>query len=576
MPSNKYISIGETTLFKSSGLAVDKAELGEDGTRIITKDNTVYLMGGTDHGSLYAVYDFMATTFHYEQYGYDCMTIDKNVKDLKLYNYDVKNIPDIPLRAENYGFLTGDPANDYDKTMLGYRFRMVKSRGEYFMPVYSAFTTQSSVAKSTNTNTYLPYDTYSAEHPDWFSNNCRSGEYQFCYTARGNEEEWKLMTEECAKKIQFSMTVCTPETNPEMNVITLTMEDNFQTCTCEKCMELKEEYGTEAGAVVRFMNRVGELVDEWQNKPENAAYRRENFKIIFFAYNSFEQPPVKKNGAGNYEPIDQSVVCRDNVGVYLAIANNFEFQKSLFDDINEVGRAQMEGWNVLSDFIYLWLYETNFYNFMYFYDSFDFFNEDAYRYIVDLKPDMFFAQGQMYDGATGTTWSNLKTYLNAKLSWDSSLNQAELMDNWFNAMYRDAAPEMKKYFYAVRLFNSTVLEKNGFYKLRSNYQKLDIPAYWPLAVLEGWVEACDRAKLAVEKYKTNNVELYRSICNHIEAEAVSPLYMIVKLHGTKISSAYKEQLLVRLRQAVADLNIEKKRVEEGWAAPYFTDELDNL
>ena len=62
----KYISIGETSLLASSGLTIDREELGADGVRIITKDNTVYLVGGSDYGSLYAVYDFMQIVFHYE------------------------------------------------------------------------------------------------------------------------------------------------------------------------------------------------------------------------------------------------------------------------------------------------------------------------------------------------------------------------------------------------------------------------------------------------------------------------------------------------------------------------------
>ena len=573
--SNKYVSIGETSLLETSGIEIDREELGKDGVRIVTKDNTVYLVGGSDYGSLYAVYDFMKVAFHYEQYFADCMEIDKNVTDLKLYDFNVKNIPDIPLRPINYGFLkTG--SEDYDESMLGYRLRIAKDRGEYFMPIFSDYKTTSYSAKSTNTNTYLPYNTYYETHSDWFSNNCINGEYQLCYTAHGNEAELQLMLEECAKKIQFSMQHFTPEKYPDMNVVTLTMEDNFQTCSCSECLRLASDdmYGTEAGAVVIFMNRLGEIIEQWQNKPENAAYKRDNFKLIFFAYNSFENPPVKQNENGEYEPINENIRCRENVGVYLAICNNIEFQKSFFDEINELGREQLEGWSTLTDFLYFWTYETNFKYYMYFYDSFDFFNTQAYQYIASFKPEMFFAQGQEASGDSGTTWNNLKAYLNAKLSWDSSLDTNTLIDNWFKAMYHEAAPVMKDYFYAMRLYNASLLEKRSLYKVRSNYTDIAKRQYWPLATLESWIKACDNAKLAVEKYKTKNPELYQSICNHIETEAVSPIYTILTLHKNQISSTRKAELTDRIVRDIVDLGMERKRITEH--SGFFSDVIANL
>lgn len=572
-PTNKYISIGETALLQSSGLQIDRKELTADGVRILTKDDTIYLVGGSDYGSLYAVYDFMKVVFHYEQYFSDCMEIDKNVTDLKLYDFDVKDIPDIPLRPINYGFLKDD-SDDYDAKMLGYRLRIAKDRGEYFMPIFSAFDVKSSSAKSTNTNTYLPYNTYFDAHDEWFSTNCINGEYQLCYTAHGDETELQLMLEECAKKIQFSMQYFTPEKYPDMNVVTLTMEDNFQTCSCDKCLELANQYGTEAGAVIIFMNRLGEMIEEWQNLPENAPYRRENFKLIFFAYNSFENPPVVMNEEGEYEPIDSQMICRENVGVYLAICNNIEYQKSFFEEINDLGREQLEGWSVLTDFMYFWTYETNFKYYMYFYDSFNFFNTEAYQYIASFKPAMFFAQGQEASGASGTTWNNLKAYLNAKLAWDSSLNTDELTENWFNAMYKEAATEMKEYFYSMRLYNTALLEKYGLYKIRSNYTEIAKKQYWSLATLENWVNVCDQAKLAVQKYKTSNPKLYQSICNHIETEAVSPIYMILTLHKNQISPNYKNELIARLSQDIVDLNLESKRITEH--SGFLTDVIAEL
>ena len=55
----KYISLGNTKLLETAALEVDYTELGTQGVRILTKDKSVYLIGGGSQGVLYAVYDFM-------------------------------------------------------------------------------------------------------------------------------------------------------------------------------------------------------------------------------------------------------------------------------------------------------------------------------------------------------------------------------------------------------------------------------------------------------------------------------------------------------------------------------------
>ena len=66
--TNKYISIGETKMLDSADITMDYEKLGVEGVRIVTKDNTIYLVGGSDQGTLNAVYDFMQIVFNFEIY----------------------------------------------------------------------------------------------------------------------------------------------------------------------------------------------------------------------------------------------------------------------------------------------------------------------------------------------------------------------------------------------------------------------------------------------------------------------------------------------------------------------------
>lgn len=51
----------------------------------------------------------------------------------------------------------------------------------------------------------------------------------------------------------------------------LGIEDNIPTCGCDSCLAVKKAHSNaDSAAVLMFVNRVGEKVMEWMNKPENA------------------------------------------------------------------------------------------------------------------------------------------------------------------------------------------------------------------------------------------------------------------------------------------------------------------
>ena len=381
-----YISIGETQMLKDSGIEIDYNELKTDGVRIVTVGNNIFLCGARDSGTIYSVYDFMQVTFNYSQYTPDYFEIDKDVKDVKLLNYNVKNIPDIDLRANGFDYHNPGSSN-YDYSHFGYRMRMEKGRGYHFMPVYRLYDYSSQSVTSTNTNTYVPYDVWSVEHPKWFSNKCSSGKYQLCYTGHGDVEERAALVAEVAKKIEFSLMHFTPDLYPELNVITFTMEDNFNTCECEECQRQSEKYGAQSGPLNVFVNDVGALVEEWMNQPENEPYKRDDFHIIYFAYNAYDPAPAKQDANGNWVPTYPEVKLRSNVGVYFAEINIIDYQKSLFHPDNQQGKDAFDAWEAISDFMYYWTYETNFSYYLYPYDSFSF-NNSKKVYFNNLIPSI--------------------------------------------------------------------------------------------------------------------------------------------------------------------------------------------
>ncbi len=557
--NTKYISIGRTTLLESAGISIEQKVLGQDGHRIVTKDKNVYLCGGLDEGTLFSVYTFMSITFNYETYYLDCMQIERcSEKFLKAY--DVTDIPDFQHRGRNGNILVTE-SFDYDESMFGYRMRYYGARGYNLMPVHSQFDAASTRGASTNITYWYPETVYKVEgsenyHPNWFSVN---GGGQACFTARGDETEYQAMLDEALKKIIFSLSVYTPDEYPHYNAISMTQADNQNYCTCESCSKIAKEYQTQAAVQLFFLNDLAEMLDEWlENNTDHIGYR-EDFTIYMFAYQYTITAPARYNAVTKtYEGIDGfkgKMEVHDRVGAYMAITN-MDGQFSLFDDTNSEGRTNVDKWCALTDNIMFWHYGTNFRNFLWMYDSFALFTPEAYAWFANRSNRHWFQQQQDGSKGTNTAWHNLKVYLDSKLSWDTSLNMDELVDNWFNAMFEDAAPRMKRLFMVQRQYMREVII--GEYLLHGKGDgrpNLAQAEYWSLAMLEGWLNTMETAKQDVARYQITDPELYTRICQHIDSEEISVLYVILDTQMGKLNADKKAEYISRLKNIMLDQDL---------------------
>jgi len=565
---NKYISIGETSLLSSADIELDKKSLGLDGGRVVTKDKSVYICGGGDTGTLFMVYTFMDITFNYETYYTDCMEIDTNVKEKALKAYNVTDIPDFQMRGWNNHILT-ESHTDYDENMFTERMRYVGSRAYSFMTIHTnpdgkyEGAVQTSGA-STNSTKWLPPTIYNDEikypeayHWKWFSTEGN----ELCFTARGDEAELEAMLDECLWKATYSLMKYTPEEYPLKTVMTLTQQDNTQYCRCEACKEKADEFGGMVGVYIDFMNKLAERIENWMNEPENAAYKREDFTLLFFGYSYTKYAPVKYNAETEaYEPL---IKCRDNVGVFLATGG--EMQQKLTSKANEDFLQNIDKWGLVTDNIYFWFYGANHRNYMWFYDSFEHYTPEFYSHMATRSNRMIFVQGQEACKGTLSTFNNLKVYLESKLEWDTSLDMGELIDDFFNAMYKEAAPVMKKVYMQMRADMQDMLaryEKFG----AGNRPDFGSREYWPLAKLEGWLNEMDEAKKLVERYKTLNPELYEDICQHIEAECIAPLYLVIDCNLPYLSTVKANEYINRIRYDIEWMGLQNMTITESASA----------
>lgn len=562
---NLYISLGDTALYETSGLTVDKTALSAQGLRIITKDKTVYIVGGSDQGVLYGVYTFMEQNFNFDTYTATVRSYDR-VNDFPLKKYDITDIPDIKSRSNSTQSLSLS-STDYDEDNYGNRMRFSSSG---LIPVFKDYdvTSEQKWGVHNTASHVLPITTWYETHPKWFSDSSEKTnglESQLCYTAHGDEAEYEAMILEAVKKMQFSIENCSDSLWKNQRGIAFGINDNRHFCTCKDCLSATEKYGSPSGAAIVMQNEIAERLQEWMKSlPDDHPRKDENIKVYFTAYYQFSVAPAKYDAAADkYVPTSEEVKLRDNVVCYLCYID-INYQKSMFDEANKNIIEQSLAWKSCGNNLEYYVYNNNYQYQQYFYDSFSFYTAEMYRFIAEINPGYFYILGQSRMPCRPTAWNNLKIYLDSKLSWNSSLDYDALVDKWFKGVYKDVWQIMKEQFIATRThymstFTASGMNGNGF----TGHNRVENKKYWQLPVLNEWINTYDSAIKAAEKYKEADYATYKRICDHIELECLSPLIIKATLYYNEISETEKAALRNRLQADIDTLAVGEMRFSEA-------------
>lgn len=538
--SVKAISIGETNLFKATDIQLDKKVLGNDGFKLVTKEDDVFLCGGGDYGSMYAVYEFLWHTLGFKQYGYDCYTLT-NTPNIQLKNFQVTEIPDFAYRSDSSGYQRADAT--------------VSRR----MRVHEVNWGTVDGVQWHNSFLWVPYD---EAHPLWYAD---SGA-QLCYTAHGNEQELELMLNRALETFKKEY-----QKKPDMQAITFTQEDVHDWCTCTTCTQYKNDYGTDSAVLIPFMNKLSEKMENWvkslHTEEPNYEY---NIDLLFFAYNSTTNAPAKKNSETNaYEPLDESLKFSEHVAVYYAPIY-LDYQQSIYSKQNQVYYENMLAWDALSSKVYLWIYSTNFKKYWIPYDTYNA-TQELFQFLAARDCIYLKNQGQFNSEQIGlTAWHNLKSFLDIELAWNANADVMELTENFFDAMYGKASKTMLDFYYSYRTYSLKLMNEGKFLGSFSVYNDNMLNSnYWSYPVLKQWMGYIDKALSEIEYLKAADPIAYQAYYDHIVAERVSIAYMMLEIYEAKLTLDYKEFLLNVIEEDCTRLSIAKIS-ETGSVSEYLS------
>lgn len=380
----KYFSIGDTAIKTAAGVTTTFDEVNRAGYKVVTYGDAIVMAGENDKSSTYAVYGFLGKQFGLEIYGEDVYEI-RQTTDAKLVDLNWTDIPDIPFRCGGISY------SWYGTTEYMSRMRWdVMSEGWGLV-----------------THTYfkiLPPSEYLADHPDWYDDP--ESPLAICQT----NEEMKAQFIENVKQIILD--------TPDCTYYMLGHEDGGPFCNCDGCNAVRAQYnGVNSALMMIFTNDVVRKINAWA--AETIPDRRLEF--VTFAYTTTEAPPVEYDQeTQTYYPInhDEKLLAEHNLGIQIAPIGSHISVPYLE---NSTSKPVFEGWDVISDKLYVWAYSAPFSNYMVPFDGFGAFKQN-YQDYVDMGIEYVLEQG--FISSWVPNWHELRGYLNSKLMWDTSLDTA--------------------------------------------------------------------------------------------------------------------------------------------------------
>lgn len=510
----KYISIGQTKLLTSSGITID-SNLGESGIQLVTKGKSVFMFGNTKFGTLYSIYEFLEHQFNFRSYAVDEIRIDLDVTELALLDFEITYMPTFDYRVGSIGEL-------WNGTTFTRRMRMHTNDDVWIklggLAYHNFFAT-------------VPPSQYKADHPEWFSADGR----QLCLMADPDG-----LKEVVVQQMKRYITA-----NPSANVLSFTQEDVNLWCDCEVSNGLKEHYGTNAGEMIIFLNMVGEEIENWLAVEDP----NREVTILMFAYHKTEEAPARfDEELQKYVPIDDRVILRNNVGVLYAPIYA-EHYYDYYHETNLNASETMKKWNALTDNMYLWSYGTYFFDYLMPFDSFNSL-QGKYKFAEEHNTKYVFDQGT-YNQSKGTDWFRLKQFLIAELQWNVHQDMNQLIDEFAENYFKDAAQPMLDYLESYRAWHAYIAVEEGLMGQVVQPGVL-LRKHFPQGVINEWMGYIDEAYASISHLEKSEPGLYKLLKDRITLESLSPRYMLIELYSVYYSAEEYRDMLDSLK---ADVNM---------------------
>lgn len=221
-PVNTEISIGSTNRVPEAKL---KTAMAPDEFLIRTEGKKLLIIGGIHKGTYYGVVDVLEKHLGCRIYAPDVEYVPQN-KTILLSPLNYSDKPVNALRIVHGSF--NDNAA-YKEWMRLDNIHEVFADG-YYVHTF---------------NRLVPWETYFGPHPEYFA--YMNGKRIIDQLCMSNPDVLQLVIDKLAVDMAKQ---------PDKKIWSVSQNDNFSYCQCDKCLEVIVEEGAPSGPLLRFVNKV--------------------------------------------------------------------------------------------------------------------------------------------------------------------------------------------------------------------------------------------------------------------------------------------------------------------------------
>lgn len=402
-----------------------------------------------------------------------------------------------------------------------------------------------------NTLHYLPEETYRSKHPSWYytyTDSINVERTQICPTAGGKSSEFNAMVKAIAENMMVQINAYPTIENISFSIMDTGDNDD---CQCARCKLYDTLYGEGgfAAAWIDLMNAINAEIRPQLNGRK--------LNIAFLAYRGTEKAPadgnlngvtLKKryefNDDGTYTQTNEDLRCDEGVTVWLAPINA-KYAENFNHEDNQEHLLTVKKWCEISDSVYVWLYGTNFKNYMHPYNSWQA-SAENYKILKELGVDGVWSQSNETEA---TAFTDLKAYIDSKFTFNVDAVYETVLKTYFENYFGPASTQMREMFNRiVKRCNAIEDEYDGLgrgiydeLENKSGFMGIGAKTYWAKDWANGLVTLCDEAKAAVDKSALSDAQK-TAIKSRITKESLFPRYLLCTTFANDYSTSNRKTL----------------------------------
>ena len=479
-------------------LQIDTAnpQLKHDGFEVRVGEKETRISSKVGRGVLYGVYDFLEKYFGVKFLAPDCEIIP-TCQEIQLPLEAYVSNPAFALRGAFNGAnrWVGDY---YSKSRNHNAFEVIEEKygGDCGWERVNGL----KWATGHNSLCYVEEDIYGQDHPELFAHN-RGKVTDICFTSGVTDEGTKEDKEITCVNIVSRYIKTRIAEDANVKYFMVGQQDSWggfeNECVCERCQKARAKYKS-SGILVRFLNLVADDVNAYvkEHCPDREVY------IVGFSYaQTFDAPVRTENGIS--QPIDSTVVCRDNVSMWLCQSGRIDWNGNklyAFSDEkhNPAMAENYKSWLKLCKKVMLWEYSVNYHDTFWYFPALKM-TQESIQTLAKADCEYYFA---LFNYQDVNEWQSLmKGYVASKQIWDPTLDYKPLLQEFLDGYYGAGSPFVGQMIELFEKHFQTLANthKDFFIAGSKNDDFLMNGNYYPKELLDEADALLDKAEAAIEK-----------------------------------------------------------------------------